>query len=592
MYNQEEDQAIPTISPALVPTKSPGTLFNAFTTDETLNIRWLVAADPALFEVINRPIADVALRQLVLAKAVDNLQLRLGHQTLFPYVVQPQVSAGTDVVDVPINLIWDIHASLPKKWERLRLAKIKRMSGSNSATDGYSGTLRFIFTANVEGSSTEVAILYADYRIDSNLTFQPVRLKVVSDIEESTVVDPGEEETVSGFLIFKTLDTDVEQVQAFYDLLEPPVDTTDSNSDGLYDNPAIYELIDTVSGGSAVTDDFSTSSLSHGTGLLTDSAWNAIPQLDSDIQSWLTSFNYPFDASANRRSIDNIVIPNGLFREFDIAVPAGDQPTNDSTGTFYPVWITRIERVGTGSSQLRLYFATYNITDSESGGTPSTESVEFATLDLLRSYTDGEIVEVSPIDNLLLEASSDTEFWQHFGRGHVVLSSLWNKTTTEIDDFFDAFDFIVDNPADTEFTQSSTRISSFGLSRVPKYIPTIGQSRALVGSTSRRTSPIYPSDSNRYVCEQDQGLGNQVDLESESGVTPNSAIDRYGFTGSLTHRCVRLVVDATMLGTDPTFYDTQILPRLRVLFGRDPVFADVWFNGTRFMTYNGDTWIG
>jgi len=575
----------------MVPTKTPGTLFSSLTTDDTLNIRWLVSADPVMYEVLNRPIADVALRQLVIAKAVDTLQLRLGHQVLFPYVVQPRLSSNVTEVDVPIGLIWDIHASLPKKWEKLRLAKIKRLSGANSDTDGYTGTLRLIFTANIQGSSTEVSIFYADYQIDSNLTYQPVRLQVVTNTEESVVINPGEEETVGGYILFKTLDQNVEQVQAFYNLLEPS-DLTDSDSDGLYDNPSIYEISDTVSGGSAVTDDYSVSVLSHGTGLLTDSAWNAIPQLDSDIQSWLTSFNYPFDATANRRSIDGITIPNGLFREFNITAPAGDQPTGDTTGTYYPVWISRIERVGSGSSQIRLYFATYNITDTETGGTPSTQTVEFATLDLLRSYTDGEIVEIIPIDDLLLKSSSDAEFEQHFGRGHVVLSSLWAKTTTDVDDFFDAFGSIVDNPADTEYTQSSTRISSFGLSRVPKYIPTIGQSRALAGSTSRRTVPIYPNDDNRYVCEQDQGLGNQVDIEAQPGITPNAAIDRYGYTGALNHRVVRLVVNATLLGNDPTFYDTQVLPRLRILFGRDPIFADVWFNGTRFMTYTGDTWVG
>ena len=575
----------------MVPTKTPGTLFSSLTTDDTLNIRWLVSADPVMYEVLNRPIADVALRQLVIAKAVDTLQLRLGHQVLFPYVVQPRLSSNVTEVDVPIGLIWDIHASLPKKWEKLRLAKIKRLSGANSDTDGYTGTLRLIFTANIQGSSTEVSIFYADYQIDSNLTYQPVRLQVVTNTEESVVINPGEEETVGGYILFKTLDQNVEQVQAFYNLLEPS-DLTDSDSDGLYDNPSIYEISDTVSGGSAVTDDYSVSVLSHGTGLLTDSAWNVIPQLDSDIQSWLTSFNYPFDATANRRSIDGITIPNGLFREFNITAPAGDQPTGDTTGTYYPVWISRIERVGSGSSQIRLYFATYNITDTETGGTPSTQTVEFATLDLLRSYTDGEIVEIIPIDDLLLKSSSDAEFEQHFGRGHVVLSSLWAKTTTDVDDFFDAFGSIVDNPADTEYTQSSTRISSFGLSRVPKYIPTIGQSRALAGSTSRRTVPIYPNDDNRYVCEQDQGLGNQVDIEAQPGITPNAAIDRYGYTGALNHRVVRLVVNATLLGNDPTFYDTQVLPRLRILFGRDPIFADVWFNGTRFMTYTGDTWVG
>lgn len=109
----------------MIPTKAPGTLFSALTGgDPNLTIRWLVAADPVFFEVLNRPIADVVVRQLVLAKALDNLQVKLGHQALFPYVVQPKIASGTEVVDVPLGLIWDMHASLPKKWERLRLAKI------------------------------------------------------------------------------------------------------------------------------------------------------------------------------------------------------------------------------------------------------------------------------------------------------------------------------------------------------------------------------------------------------------------------------------------------------------------------------------
>lgn len=573
----------------MVPTVSPGALFSILTNDPTLNVRWLTAADPAFYQAINRPIADAVLRQLVLAKAVDNIQFRLGHQNLFPYVVQPKVSSGTSEVDVPIGLIWDIHASLPKKWEKFRLAKIKRMSGYNDTTDGYSGVLRFIFTASIEGSAVEVSILYADYNIDSSLTYQPVRLRVITN-DENTIIDSGEEETVGGFILFKTQDINIELVQAFYNLLEPPTDTTDSNSDGLYDNPSVYEIVDSVVGGSAVTDDYSVASVSHGTGLLTDSAWCAIPQLDSDIQSWLTSFNYPFDTVANRMSVDGIIIPNGLFREFNISAPAGDQPTGDISGTSYPVWVNRIEKIGTSSSHLRFYFATYNITDSEVGGTPSTQPIEFATLDLLKSYSDGEIVSIAPINDLLLQDSAG--FQQHFGRGHVVLSSLWNGTTSEVSDFFDAFDSIINNPVDTEFTQTSTRVSSFGISRIPKYIPTIGQSRALSGSTSRRTSPIDPSNDNRYVCEQDQGLGNQIDLESQPGIIPKPAIDRFGFTGALNHRIIKLVVDATLVGDDPTFYDTQILPRLRILLGRDPAFGDFWHNGTRLMFHNGDTWQG
>ena len=203
-----------------------------------------------------------------------------------------------------------------------------------------------MFTANIQNSTTEVAVFTADYNIASTLTYQPVRIAIATSPAESVVVNPGEEETIAGFIIFKTLDINVQSTLDLYNAIAPPIDTTDGNNDGYFDVPAVYEITDTIAGGPAVTDDFSSIVLSHGTGLLTDSAWNAIPQLNSDIQSWITSFNYPFDAVANRRSVDGITIPNGLFREFDIAAPAGDQPTGDASGAFYPVWINRIESIG------------------------------------------------------------------------------------------------------------------------------------------------------------------------------------------------------------------------------------------------------
>ena len=590
----QEDLIIPTITPAKVPTKAPGSLFSSFTGgDNTLNIRWLTAADPAFYEALNRPLADVTLRQLILAKAVDSLQLAIGKENLFPFLIQPIVGSGTEIEDIPPKWIWDMHASLPKKWENLRLAKVKRIAGENSATNGYDGYLRLIFTANIQNSTVEVAIFYADYQIDSDLTYQLLRLGVVNSLEESTPIGPGEVETVTGFLIFRTLNTSDQAITDFYDLVAPPADTTDTNGDGYYDSPAVYEIIDTIPGGPAVTDDFDTAALSHGTGLIIDSAWNAIPQLDSDIQSWIVSFNYPFDSLATRNSVDNITIPAGIFREFDITVPAGDNPTGDSSGTYYPCWVTRIERIGASSSQLRFFFGTYNVTDSEIGGSPNTTPIEFASMDLLRSFAEGEIVEIVPINNLLLVSGTEsTEFEQHFGRGHAVLSSLWGGTTSEIDDFFDAFDSIVDSPPDSEFPRSATRISSFGISRVPKYVPTVGQSRALTGSTARLASPIHPGEDNRFVTEKDQGTGNHVDLEAVSGITPNVSIDRFGFTGALAHRIVKLVVSASSLGDNPTTYTNDILPRLRVLLGRDPRFGDFWYNGTRIMFYNGDSWQG
>jgi len=581
---------MPTITPSLVPTKAPGTIFSALTGgDDTLNIRWLNALDPAYFETLNRPISDLTVRQLVIAKALDAVMLTLGHVNLYPFVIQPEVSAGTSEVDIPIRWIWDIHASMPKKWENLRLAKIKRISGSNDPTSGYTGYLRAIFTANIQGSATEIGTFYADYRIDSTLSYQPIRMGVVDTTEESTAIDPTESETISGFLIFRTLDTTVQANIDFLDLVAPPSDTTDANGDGFFDNPAVYEIADSVAGGPAVTEDYATTALSHGTGLLTDSSWNPIPNLDTDIQSWVESFNYPFEAVANRRSIDGIIMPLGLFREFDITAPAGDQPEGDSSGLYFPVWISRIEKIGATSDQLRFYFSTYNVTDSA----PSTSPVEYASMDLFRSYGAGERVEIVPTTNLMLQTGSDASDWhQHFGRGHVVLSTLWNKTTSDIDDFFDSFSMIAETPADTEFTVDASRLSSFGVSRVPKYVPTIGQSSALLGSTARRTTPINPSGDNRYVTEEDQGLGDQVDLDAQPGITAHTAVERYGYNGALTHRVVRLVVDASATGSSSTFYDDEILPRLRVLFGRDPRFGDWWYNGTRLMFFNGDSWMG
>jgi hypothetical protein len=584
---------MPTITPASIPTKAPGTLFSSLSGgDPTLNIRWLVATDPCFYEVLNRPLADLTVRQLVLAKAIDTLTLAQGHNNLYPYLIQPRVSSGTAQIDVPIRWIWDMHASLPKKWENLRLAKIKRISGTNSPTEGYTGELRIILTANVENSPTEVSIFSADYRIDSFLTYQPIRLTVVDSTEETTPIDPTERETVAGFLIFRTLPLDEQDVQAFLDLMAPPVDTADTNSDGYYDNPAVYEIADSPVGGDTIPSDYSTVPISHGTGLLTDSAWNPIPNLDTDVQSWIDTFNYPFDTDATLISEDAIKIPRGLFREFNITGPAGDQPTDDTSGLFFPVWVSRIERVTDVGDRLRFYFSTYNVTDTAPNAA-SNGWIEFASMDLLQSGTPNQIVSIIPIKNLMLQAGADAnDFIQHFGRGHVVLSSVWNKLTTDVDDFFNEFLSLVGTPADTIFPQASTRLSSYGVSRVPKYVPTIGQSRALRGSSSRRTVPLNPGYDNLYVTEADQGIGDQVDLDATTGITPNVAIERYGYTGALGHRIVRLVVDATAVGTNPTFYDVEILPRLTILLGRPPAFGDFWWNGTRIMFFNGDTFQG
>ena len=225
---------------------------------------------------------------------------------------------------------------------------------------------------------------------------------------------------------------------------------------------------------------------------------------------------------------------------------------------------------------------------------PSLTPIEFARLDLTQTMTTGQIVEIAPIDDLLLHVGADDNLYQqHFGRGHVNLSSVWGGTSAVVDDFFAALALVVDG--EVSFTQSATRLSSYSISRVPKYTPTIGQSQALKGTTSLRDTPLTPSSSNLYVTEQDQGQGDAVDLEADTDINPSAAIERYGYNGSLAHRMIRLCIDGTKLptGTETgagTFYEDEVLPRLRILLGRDPQFGDTWFDGTRFFIYNGDTW--
>ncbi len=478
---------------------------------------------------------------------------------------------------------------MPAKWTDLRLAKVQRISGTNGSTAAdYDGKLRLFFTAREKTSSTEVAIFSIDYEIESVLSYQRTPITAVGVGQQPVVIDPGESETISGFATFRTLDVTESDIQDFFDFVAPPVAGTDSDSDGEYDVPEEYDIQDTAAGSGALTNDFDLSAISHGTGMLTDSALNSIPALDSDVSSWLNAFNYPFDANLTRASVSptGFTIPSGLFSEFDIAVPAGDQETGDVSGLQFPVWINRIERLNDASTQLRFFFATYNVTDSA----PSTAPIEFAQLDLdVDADTAGDIIAITPILDLKLE--SDASFQQGFGRGHVLLSSLWGGTTSTVADFFDSFAAVIASPPAVVFALSTTRLSSYSCSRVPKYIPTVGQSQALVGTGSDRD--IDPSSTNRYVVEGDEGLGSEVNF-STSTVLPealrdNPAINPVAYRATRSHALVYLVVDESQESS--LDYDTDLLPRLTELFGRAPVFGDEWYDGSKFKRFNGSTWI-
>jgi hypothetical protein len=576
---------MPTIDPSLVPCVAPGSLFSRFTVDPTINIRWFVPVDPVTNTVLNRPIADVALRQLILAKTVDALNLRLGHQALFPFLTQAQVSNGTQDIDVPPSWMWDMQVSLPQRWERLRLAKLKRLSGTNSSE--YTGYIRLIFTAQEQGSTQEVAVLQADYLINSDLTYQIVRVSVPSSSEEPVVLPDAESETVGGFITFRTLDMTDAGVQAFYEVVSPPDDTSAVDSQGFYTSPRVININDSVPGGSGVTGDYDFVAVSHGTGLLTLSAWNPIPSVDSTVSTWLATFNYPYESTATLQASNatNVTIPAGLFKEFNLTAPAGDEPTSDVSGNFHPVYVNRITREDVTADTLKFWFATFNVES------PSLVPIEFASLTLQRSMTRDQRVAIVPEENLFPTKAGDSSWQQGFGEGHVALSDVWGTTTVSdtINSFFDNFLAIIDDPPQAIFTKEATLLSSYGLSRVPQHIPTTGQSEALKGS---RDGVSDPKATNRYVVELDQGLGDQVDFATSTQLPEerreNPDIERYGFTGALAHRCVKMVLNTSGENHD---YNNDVLPRLTILLGRAPEFGDFWWDGTTLKFFNGDTWV-
>ena len=583
---------MPEIDPNLVPTITPGNIFERLTTDTSINIRWLVSTDPVLAEVMNRPIADLALRQLIIAKALDDINLRISHQALFPFLIPAKVEAGSaGAIELPGSWIWDMHVSIPAKWEYLRLARVKRISGTNiggSGGDEVTGILRFVFSAQQVGSTTEAYLFYVDYQLDSFFTYQIKPIQAATTEEESNPIDSGEIETIAGYVVFRTLDRSDTSIEAFLKALAPPSDTTDSNSDGIYDSPAVYNIVATPPGGISQPDDFLAGALNHGTGILVNSAWNSIPATDSDFNSWLTSSNFPFRVGASRNSIQGITVPSALFREFSLVVPAYDEESGDLSLQNHPIWLSSIERLDDLASKLQFRFSTHSIDEND---TPT--FVEFASLDLEKSMEPGTIVNIRPINDLLeSEIAEQENFRQGFGNGHVVLSSIWGSTTDEVDNFFEGFLAILDSPPVVTYTKESGILSNFGLDRNSVYTPTKGNWYALQGSSARRSSPLNPSDSNRYVTEADEGLGEPIDFRTKAGfpddLRENPDIEPIGYAATNVHKLVKLVVDASK---DNHEYERDILPRLVCLLGRDPIFGDIWFDGSLFKFNSGDAWV-
>jgi len=253
---------MPNFNSGLVPTITPGTIFDRFLSDETINIRWLTALDPAYFEAINRPMADITLRQLIIAKALDTQNAKLGAASIFPFLITPQVTNGSSSVELPVRLFWDMHVSIPGRWRNLRLARVDRISGANNPD--ITGTARFIWAAeDSSDGDTEKALFYADYEIDSDVTYQiaPITLVDSGIANPLTAAPDGQANFIGGLVVFRTGDLDDSTFSSFFEFVGPGTNFK-------------YEVVDTD--GSEV-ETFSEFGLSHGRGLMVASAFNVIP---------------------------------------------------------------------------------------------------------------------------------------------------------------------------------------------------------------------------------------------------------------------------------------------------------------------------
>jgi hypothetical protein len=562
----------------IIPTKIPGTIFNSLSGgDQNLSVRYYQALDPVHYSVLNRPIKDLEVRQMVIAKAIDTLNLSINSRVYHPFLIQPIIVSEATNFNLPTEIIWDMTISHPNGWHNFRLAKILRLSGNNINTtesDFYTGSLRFIFSASRRNSNREYAIFYADYDIDSPLSYQISELMPVLSDENLDTLNLSEIDGFTGSITFLTLDFTNKSYSDLFDVLAPNTGTGNTG-------PAVYEIADSAPGSTDITGDFNFQSISHGTGLITEGVLNTIPSQVVSGSSILQSIGYPFDIDADLTSIDGIMIPTGLFSEFVIIAPNNDLQTGDNSNTSNPVWLSKIQRVDSGN--LRLFFSTLS-TD----GT----TVEFAFSELLLTDNAGLIKVITPTNNVISRLpSTDQQFMQGFGRGHYKLSSKWDGPNETIIDFFNAMGSL-GSLTTTSFTLSSTRLSSFAVNRTSRNIPTSGQRDALEGSVGlgRRSSPLNPNANNRFVTELDEGLGEQIDLTAQPNINPNSAIERYGHVGTRTHKLIYLGIDYDLISDDQNFYDNHILPRLVILLGRNPVFGDEWYDGKRFAKYNGNSW--
>lgn len=570
---------MPNIDSSLIPLVSPGTLFVTLTDNPTINVRWLTPNDPHYFDVYNRPMADITLRQLIIAKSLDQLGLRISSRTTFPFLNPPTVNVTTNTISLPLAWLWDMHVTIKDEYENVRLAYIQRFSGDNNVTDlEINGIMRLVFAGNIVGGTSEIGLFYVDYDIGSPLYYQIRSIRPATISEHPNPIPSSEAMSIAGFVVFRTLDV-MENVD-FFSYLAPPEETGSTAT--TFISPSIYEITNTPPGGSGNPGDFNFDSVIHGTGILVPSAYNVIPPIGATELTILNALNFPWTQSANLISTDqNTTIPALLFNSFIITGPMGYR----SDSEIFPILLTKIRRLDASADSLELTFSTYNTVI----GSSSTTLIEFAVCTLNRNMNPGDIVNITPLNNLRNMQDTFSEmFSQNFGSGYATLSSRW-QSDPSINAFFDSFITLIAEPPDRFF---NAQLNELSIHRTPLNIPTIGEALALSGSTSRRQVPLHPTDDNRYVTELDQGRGDQIDFRTVPGIETNNDIDPIAFRGSLITRSFVLKVNtANNAGFD---YTSDILPRIVHLLGRSPLHGDEWFDGTTFKKYDqsSDTWIG
>lgn len=208
---------MPDINPDLVPLLESGELFDKLANDESFAVRWLTSDDPVFFEALNRPDADLFFRQLVIAKVLSEAGNSFALLIKKPFINQPILEND---VEVPVDIISDMHINFPESFEVARLMQITKLSGTKE-----DGTLRFIFGGHDGDSTTEpVAVCYADYETGHPDTFQFSRVKIatVLTVEDAELITFASE-VVDGYVLFRTLDDIDEFLDPFFDSDSGPV---------------------------------------------------------------------------------------------------------------------------------------------------------------------------------------------------------------------------------------------------------------------------------------------------------------------------------------------------------------------------------